>query len=116
MQMSPTTMRKLEASRSDMPTGCRDLQPSRVPRKVRSSALNALFEAEVICLLGARANPDHVPAASGVAFGGEIPKIEGRTWAYLVFSGFAGCGRRHRFSFTLALKHGAIPTVVNVLF
>ncbi|MGI8432416.1 MAG: DMT family transporter [Chthoniobacterales bacterium] len=43
----------------------------------------------------------------------EIPKIDGRTWAYLIFSGFAGSAVGTIF-FTLALKNGN-PTVVNVV-
>lgn len=43
----------------------------------------------------------------------EIPKIEPRTWGYLIFSGFAGSAVGTIF-FTLALKNGN-PTVVNVV-
>jgi len=43
----------------------------------------------------------------------EIPKIQPRTWAYLLFSGFAGSAVGTIF-FTLALKYGN-PTVVNVV-
>jgi drug/metabolite transporter (DMT)-like permease len=43
----------------------------------------------------------------------EVPKIRGRTWAYLIFSGFAGSAVGTVF-FTLALKYGN-PTVVNVI-
>src|SRR5256714_8184760 len=43
----------------------------------------------------------------------ELPKIDGRTWAYLIFSGFAGSAVGTIF-FTLALKIGN-PTVVNVI-
>ena len=43
----------------------------------------------------------------------ELPKIDRRTWAYLIFSGFAGSAVGTVF-FTLALKHGN-PTVVNVV-
>jgi DME family drug/metabolite transporter len=43
----------------------------------------------------------------------EIPKINARTWGYLIFSGFAGSAVGTIF-FTLALKHGN-PTVVNVI-
>ncbi|MEO7168729.1 MAG: DMT family transporter [Spartobacteria bacterium] len=43
----------------------------------------------------------------------EIPKIDGKTWAYLIFSGFAGSAVGTIF-FTLALKNGN-PTVVNVV-
>src|SRR5437868_8626951 len=44
---------------------------------------------------------------------GEIPKVTGRAWAYLIFSGFAGSAVGTVF-FTLALKNGN-PTVVNVI-
>ncbi len=43
----------------------------------------------------------------------EIPKIDARTWGYLLFSGFAGSAVGTIF-FTLALKSGN-PTVVNVI-
>src|SRR5438105_9204760 len=43
----------------------------------------------------------------------EIPKIEARTWGYLLFSGFAGSAVGTIF-FTLAWKYGN-PTVVNVV-
>jgi drug/metabolite transporter (DMT)-like permease len=43
----------------------------------------------------------------------EIPKIQLRTWGYLLFSGFAGSAVGTIF-FTLALKYGN-PTVVNVV-
>jgi drug/metabolite transporter (DMT)-like permease len=43
----------------------------------------------------------------------EIPKIDARTWGYLIFSGFAGSAVGTIF-FTLALKN-ANPTVVNVI-
>ena len=43
----------------------------------------------------------------------EIPRIEPRTWGYLLFSGFAGSAVGTVF-FTLALKNGN-PTVVNVV-
>lgn len=43
----------------------------------------------------------------------EIPRIEPRTWGYLIFSGFAGSAVGTVF-FTLALKNGN-PTVVNVI-
>ncbi|HEY3663006.1 MAG TPA: DMT family transporter [Chthoniobacterales bacterium] len=43
----------------------------------------------------------------------EIPRIDGRTWGYLIFSGFAGSAVGTIF-FTLALKNGN-PTVVNVV-
>jgi DME family drug/metabolite transporter len=44
---------------------------------------------------------------------GELPKIDRRTWGFLLFSGFAGSAVGTIF-FTLALKYGN-PTVVNVL-
>ena len=44
---------------------------------------------------------------------GDLPKIDKRSWAYLVFSGFAGSAVGTIF-FTLALKNGN-PTVVNVI-
>ena len=43
----------------------------------------------------------------------EIPKIDARTWGYLIFSAFAGSAVGTVF-FTLALKNGN-PTVVNVI-
>jgi len=43
----------------------------------------------------------------------EIPRIDARTWGFLIFSGFAGSAVGTIF-FTLALKHGN-PTVVNVI-
>src|SRR5213595_4281740 len=43
----------------------------------------------------------------------DLPKIEARTWGYLIFSGFAGSAVGTVF-FTLALKYGN-PTVVNVI-
>jgi DME family drug/metabolite transporter len=43
----------------------------------------------------------------------EIPRIDARTWSFLIFSGFAGSAVGTVF-FTLALKHGN-PTVVNVI-
>lgn len=43
----------------------------------------------------------------------EIPQINGKTWAFLLFSGFAGSAVGTIF-FTLALKNGN-PTVVNVI-
>src|SRR5437870_4139563 len=42
-----------------------------------------------------------------------LPKIDARTWGYLIFSGFAGSAVGTVF-FTLALKYGN-PTVVNVI-
>src|SRR4051794_4639951 len=44
---------------------------------------------------------------------GELPKVPGRAWAFLIFSGFAGSAVGTVF-FTLALKNGN-PTVVNVI-
>ncbi|MFL6520081.1 MAG: DMT family transporter [Chthoniobacterales bacterium] len=44
---------------------------------------------------------------------GELPKIDKRSWGYLIFSGFAGSAVGTIF-FTLALKNGN-PTVVNVI-
>src|ERR1041384_3654037 len=44
---------------------------------------------------------------------GELPKIDKRAWAFLIFSGFAGSAVGTVF-FTLALKNGN-PTVVNVI-
>jgi drug/metabolite transporter (DMT)-like permease len=41
------------------------------------------------------------------------PRIDARSWGYLIFSGFAGSAVGTVF-FTLALKNGN-PTVVNVL-
>ena len=74
--------------------------------------LNDLFDAEVIVFW------EHVlillfflPLL--VARLREIPKIDGRTWGYLIFSGFAGSAVGTIF-FTLALKNGN-PTVVNVI-
>ena len=43
----------------------------------------------------------------------EVPKIRARTWAFLLFSGFAGSAVGTIF-FTLSLKYGN-PTVVNVI-
>ena len=43
----------------------------------------------------------------------QLRKIDGRTWGYLLFSGFAGSAVGTIF-FTLALKYGN-PTVVNVI-
>jgi DME family drug/metabolite transporter len=44
---------------------------------------------------------------------GGLPKIDKRSWGYLIFSGFAGSAVGTIF-FTLALKNGN-PTVVNVI-
>ncbi len=43
----------------------------------------------------------------------DLPRIDARTWGYLIFSGFAGSAVGTVF-FTLALKFGN-PTVVNVI-
>src|SRR5438132_12954801 len=43
----------------------------------------------------------------------DLPRIDARTWGYLIFSGFAGSAVGTIF-FTLALKYGN-PTVVNVI-
>jgi drug/metabolite transporter (DMT)-like permease len=74
--------------------------------------LNNLFDAEVIVFW------EHVlillmflPLL--IARLAEIPRIDRRTWGYLIFSGFAGSAVGTIF-FTLALKNGN-PTVVNVV-
>jgi DME family drug/metabolite transporter len=74
--------------------------------------LNDLFDAEVIVFW------EHIlillmflPILLSQA--GEIRKIDKRSWAYLVLSGFAGSAVGTIF-FTLALKNGN-PTVVNVI-
>src|SRR4029077_4603079 len=74
--------------------------------------LNNLFDAEVIVFW------EHVlilfmflPLLVGQLR--EIPRIDARTWGFLIFSGFAGSAVGTIF-FTLALKHGN-PTVVNVI-
>jgi drug/metabolite transporter (DMT)-like permease len=74
--------------------------------------LNDLFDADVIVFW------EHVFILVGflpllVSRLGEIKRVDGRTWAHLVFSGFAGSAVGTIF-FTLALKHGN-PTVVNVV-
>src|SRR5205814_1902345 len=74
--------------------------------------LNELFDAPVIVfwehvLILIMFVPVLIPRVS------ELPKVAGRTCAYLVFSGFAGSAVGTVF-FTLALKHGN-PTVVNVI-
>src|ERR1700693_4939632 len=74
--------------------------------------LNNLFDASVIVFW------EHVLIVlmflpfliSGFA---EIRTIKAQTWAYLIFSGFAGSAVGTIF-FTLALKNGN-PTVVNVI-
>src|SRR2546422_599019 len=75
-------------------------------------ALNALFDAKVIVFW------EHVlililflPIL--ISRFGEIPRIDIRTWSFLLFSGFAGSAVGTIF-FTLALKYGN-PTVVNVI-
>jgi drug/metabolite transporter, DME family len=74
--------------------------------------LNDLFEADVIVFW------EHVlillmflPIL--ISQLGELPKIDKRSWGYLIFSGFAGSAVGTIF-FTLALKNGN-PTVVNVI-
>lgn len=74
--------------------------------------LNDLFDAEVIVFW------EHVfilllllPLL--IARRAELPRIDARTWGYLIFSGFAGSAVGTVF-FTLALKSGN-PTVVNVI-
>ena len=74
--------------------------------------LNKLFDAEVIVFW------EHVLILITflpllIARLAEIPKIDQRTWGYLIFSGFAGSAVGTIF-FTLALKNGN-PTVVNVV-
>jgi len=74
--------------------------------------LNDLFEADVIVfwehvLILLMFLPILLPRL------GELPKIDKRSWAYLIFSGFAGSAVGTIF-FTLALKNGN-PTVVNVI-
>ncbi len=74
--------------------------------------LNDLFDAQVIVfwehvLILAFFLPILLPKL------GALREIDGRAWAYLVFSGFAGSAVGTIF-FTLALKNGN-PTVVNVI-
>ena len=74
--------------------------------------LNDLFEAQVIVfwehvLILLMFLPILLPRL------GELEKIGGRTWGYLIFSGFAGSAVGTVF-FTLALKNGN-ATVVNVI-
>jgi DME family drug/metabolite transporter len=74
--------------------------------------LNNLFDAEVIVfwehvLILLMFLPILIPRLA------EIPRIEPRTWGFLIFSGFAGSAVGTVF-FTLALKNGN-PTVVNVI-
>ncbi len=74
--------------------------------------LNDLFDAKVIVfwehvLILLMFLPILIPRL------GELRQVSGRTWAYLLFSGFAGSAVGTVF-FTLALKNGN-PTVVNVI-
>jgi drug/metabolite transporter (DMT)-like permease len=74
--------------------------------------LNALFDAKVIVfwehvLILLMFLPILLPQLT------ELRKIDGRTWGFLIFSGFAGSAVGTIF-FTLALKYGN-PTVVNVI-
>src|SRR5215475_12489498 len=74
--------------------------------------LNELFDAKVIVfwehvLILIFFLPTLIPRLS------EVPKVQARTWGYLLFSGFAGSAVGTIF-FTLALKYGN-PTVVNVV-
>jgi len=74
--------------------------------------LNKLFDAEVIVfwehvLILLMFLPLLLPRL------GELRNITGKTWGYLLFSGFAGSAVGTIF-YTLALKHGN-PTVVNVI-
>lgn len=74
--------------------------------------LNDLFDAEVIVfwehvLILIMFLPILIPQL------GELPKIDKRSWGYLIFSAFAGSAVGTIF-FTLALKNGN-PTVVNVI-
>jgi drug/metabolite transporter, DME family len=74
--------------------------------------LNELFDAKVIVfwehvLILIMFLPILIPRVH------EIPKVRARTWAFLIFSGFAGSAVGTAF-FTLALKYGN-PTVVNVI-
>jgi drug/metabolite transporter (DMT)-like permease len=74
--------------------------------------LNDLFDAEVIVfwehvLILIMFLPILIPQLS------ELPKIDKRSWGYLIFSAFAGSAVGTIF-FTLALKNGN-PTVVNVI-
>src|SRR2546426_3471809 len=74
--------------------------------------LNAVFDAKVIVfwehvLILLILLPFLLPRL------GELRKVTGRTWGFLIFSGFAGSAVGTVF-FTLALKYGN-PTVVNVV-
>ena len=74
--------------------------------------LNNLFDARVIVFW------EHVLILIGflpllLSERRNLAKVDGRTWAFLIFSGFAGSAVGTVF-FTLALKEGN-PTVVNVI-
>ena len=74
--------------------------------------LNELFDAKIIVFwehvfILAMFLPVLIPRLH------EIPRVRPRTWAFLIFSGFAGSAVGTVF-FTLALKYGN-PTVVNVV-
>src|SRR5437762_11811216 len=74
--------------------------------------LNSLFDARVIVFW------EHVLIFIGflpllLYQARELPKVDARTWGFLIFSGFAGSAVGTIF-FTLALKEGN-PTVVNVI-
>jgi drug/metabolite transporter, DME family len=74
--------------------------------------LNELFDAKVIVfwehvLILIMFLPILIPCLQ------KIPKVQPRTWGFLIFSGFAGSAVGTIF-FTLALKYGN-PTVVNVI-
>ena len=74
--------------------------------------LNELFDAKIIVFwehvfILAMFLPILIPRLH------EIPRVRPRTWAFLIFSGFAGSAVGTVF-FTLALKYGN-PTVVNVV-
>jgi drug/metabolite transporter (DMT)-like permease len=74
--------------------------------------LNNLFDARVIVFW------EHILIFIGflpllLSRARELPKVDARTWGFLIFSGFAGSAVGTIF-FTLALKEGN-PTVVNVI-
>lgn len=74
--------------------------------------LNNLFDARVIVFW------EHVLIFIGflpllLSKARQLPKVDSRTWGFLIFSGFAGSAVGTIF-FTLALKEGN-PTVVNVI-
>jgi drug/metabolite transporter (DMT)-like permease len=74
--------------------------------------LNNLFDAHVIVFW------EHVLIFIGflpllLSYVRDLPKVDARTWGFLVFSGFAGSAVGTIF-FTLALKEGN-PTVMNVI-